>query len=270
MADKKIISYITDGLGNQLFQYAFAYALSKRYGQALYIDNTYFQYNNFRKYELDKFNIEENLQVFDQDISMKIYEEPHFHFDKFAISINDSVFLKGFWQSEKYFENIKDELKNLYTFKNFDFIVNPHYLKLIESTNSIAVHIRTGDYLTLPHKLAHFVCGQKYYNNAIEYIKKIVENPTFFIFSDDIKTAQQFLPSNTNLILVETQNWQEDFYFMQKTKHNIISNSTFSWWAAWLNCNPQKIVLAPDKWFTDITPLNDSDIIPDNWIKITT
>jgi len=268
MSNEKIITYITDGVGNQLFQYAFGYALSKKYGQDFYIDNQYFYYNKTRKYELDKFNIKENIVHYKFDGSLPEYYEQSFHYDKNIDGIKGSCFLRGFWQSEKYFEDVKDDLKKFYTFKSLDFIKNPHYLKMIESSNSVAVHIRTGDYLIPPFCNTHFVCKQDYYINAIDKIKNVVENPVFFVFSDNLNFAKNLLPNNANLIIVESDGWQEDFYFMQKTKHNIISNSTFSWWAAWLNNNPDKIVIAPEKWFTDITPLNTKDVLPNSWIKV--
>ncbi len=266
--NKKIVLFITDGVGNQLFQYALGYSISKKYGQKLYIDNNYFCYNKTRKYELDKFNIEENILHYDFDGSLPEYYEQTFHFDPKVLEFNDSVFLRGFWQSEKYFVTVKDDLKKLFEFKNLDFIRNKHYLAMIQSSNSVAVHIRTGDYVLPPFCHTHFVCKKNYYINAIEKIKELVKNPTFFVFSDNIDYAKKLLPDNANLILVECTNWQEDFYFMQNAKHNIISNSTFSWWTAWLNNNPQKFVIAPDKWFTDITPLNSKDVVPDTWIKV--
>ena len=80
--------------------------------------------------------------------------------------------------------------------------------------------------------------------------------------------AKEFLPENNDYIFCDTANWQEDLYFMQNAKHNIVANSSFSWWAAWLNNNSEKIVLAPNKWFTDEAKINYKDVVPDSWTKI--
>lgn len=268
MEDNKIISLISDGFGNQLFQYALGYCLARRNNKKLYLDLNYFKFSTLRKYELNKLNIEENILPSDYCGNEIIYNEPCFEYNPEIFKCRGNIVLRGFWQSEKYFEEYADAIKKLYTFKTLDFIKNPHYLKLIKNSNSVAVHIRTGDYLEPPHDKVHFVCTKRYYNNAIRKIKEKLENPIFFIFSDNLKVAENFLPDNTNLIMVETSNWQEDFYYMQLVKHNIISNSTFAWWAAWLNGNPDKIIIAPNRWFTENTLLNYKDILPESWIKV--
>ena len=99
-------------------------------------------------------------------------------------------------------------------------------------------------------------------------MKKNVENPIFYIFSDDNEWVKENFKSDEPVIIVDTANWQEDLYFMQNCKHNIVANSSFSWWAAWLNQNPDKIVVAPDKWFTDIAKVNYKNVVPDTWVKI--
>ena len=139
--------------------------------------------------------------------------------------------------------------------------------KTIRETNSVSIHVRRGDYLM---EIGWDTCNLEYYNKAIKYIEQILPHCTFYVFSDDILWCMKNLTNKYNFIYVDwnkgNDSWQ-DMYLMSQCKNNIIANSTFSWWGAWLNNNPQKIVITPSIWFNDRNP-NDCDIIPDNWIKI--
>jgi len=140
----------------------------------------------------------------------------------------------------------------------------------IGKTNSISIHIRRADYLDKNTNEKHGCCSMDYYRQAINYMSKMVEKPTFFIFSDDIEFSKHALKSPFQVRFVDHNGPEknyEDLILMSNCSHNIIANSTFSWWAAWLNRNPDKIVIAPSRWFTD-SRLNSNNIIPDKWLKL--
>ena len=225
------------GLGNQMFQYACGRNLSYRQKTVLkldksFLDNTLWQKIvgvTPRKYEMGEFNIQAEL-------------------------VKGKNCLDGYWQSEKYFKNIRKILLLDFTLKkeSKNFL---KYKKLIIKTNSVSVHIRHGDYVKRAvARKYHGTLSFDYYFKAIELIGKKIKNPRFFVFSDDPMISNfSGLTNNEELIL------------MSKCKHNIIANSSFSWWGAWLNTNPKKIVIAPKKWFRAKT---DFEIVPQSWIKL--
>jgi hypothetical protein len=177
--------------------------------------------------------------------------------------------LKGLWQSPLYFAKYQDEIRKIFTIKenyidNLDSIAND-----IKNSQSVSVHIRRGDYLS---KIAYRELGLtsiEFYKKSIAYMSETITNPQFYFFSDDIEWVKsEFHLPNANFVSGEkTKNNIEDFYLMSQCKHNIIANSTFSWWAAWLNENPEKIVVAPIKWFNKLRH-STKDLIPEKWIRI--
>jgi len=272
-----IITQLIGGLGNQFFQYAIARAIAINNSLELKFDTSEFEEYKIRNYELDNFNIQESFatqeqinQLKQKKIFKKTYlKEKKGKFKPEVLKIKNSAYLQGYWQSEKYFKNIENIIRKDFTFKNLDFIKNHTFLDEIKKTNSISVSFRCQDYIKNPETAKiHNVCTMKYYKNAIEYMKKTVENPIFYIFSDDIDWVKEHFKTDESVFFVDTANWQEDLYFMQNCKHNIVANSSFSWWAAWLNQNPKKIVVAPNKWFSDVSKINYKSVVPDNWVKI--
>lgn len=185
------------------------------------------------------------------------------NYDKEIYSL-DNKYLDGFWQSEKYFEGIKEVVLGAYTF-NIDCNELKDYLPKISSTNSVSIHVRRGDYVN--NSRYEGICTEEYYDNAIEYIKKHVDNPIFFIFSDDIEYVKNKYHGENYVIVEGFDNSKShyDMFLMSKCKHNIIANSSFSWWGAWLNINSSKIVVCPERWSRaksyKYTPC-------DSWIKI--
>ena len=178
------------------------------------------------------------------------------------------TFYFGFWQSEKYFIHNQSIIREKYHFNGELSVQTMDILLAIQSTNSVSVHIRRGDYLMEQHKMMYGnICTIEYYQKAISYIIKSISDSSFFVFSDDINWAKTNLQI-PNAVYVDWNkgfdSWQ-DMYLMSQCKHNIIANSTFSWWGAWLNQNENKVVIAPSKFLnTHSTP----DLIPDSWIKI--
>lgn len=286
-----IIVKVMAGLGNQMFQYALYKNFIVQNKEAK-LDISFFDYFNAHNgYELDRiFNISPIYATIEEsnilgdtrlDVVSRILrklgvtKKTHytqdivygFGFEEKLLDIKENVYLQGYWQSEKYFYNAKDILRSEFSFKKKLDQKNQEISDLIKNTNSISLHVRRGDYVS-SNNLGN-VCSLKYYRNAMEYIKSEVDNPFFFVFSDDIDWCKANL-NRDNIFYVNInfgQDSYKDMQLMSLCQHNIIANSSFSWWGAWLNINTNKIVVAPNKWFNnDKTVVKD--IIPDDWIKI--
>jgi len=266
-----IVIKLSGGLGNQLFQYSIGRKISLNIKTDLFvnIDNL----KNFRtprEYCLDKLNV--CCKINPNTSGLKIINEKFFHYDN-NLNISDNILLKGYWQSEKYFKEIKHILLNEITPKINLSNLFIKYKSKIESCESVSLHVRRGDYLTRGNLKFHGVCSLDYYNKAIQHIKERINNPVFFIFSDDINWVKGNLMINfekyfiSNYNIFDTQ--FDEFFLMSKCKHNIIANSTFSWWPAWINQNSNKIIIAPINWFSESNKnVNSNDLIPDNWVKL--
>lgn len=173
----------------------------------------------------------------------------------------------GGWHCEKYFKTIEHLIRKLYKFNLDDLDAkNASLLSVIKNTESVSIHIRRGDFYTVGSKLHGDVCNFKYYSNALSAISVRVDNPKYFIFSDDPKWVKKnyklsgfYVEGNA-----ENDSWK-DMLLMSACKHNIISNSTFSWWGAWLNSNNSKLVLCPNKFIASDTV---TDVYPETWLKI--
>lgn len=273
----KIITNLYGGVGNQMFQYAAGYAASKAANAILYVDLSAFREYKTRNFELEKFGFKINYASEDdiKELNKKhffgktLFKDKKKTFYPEILKIRHSAYLKGYWQSEKYFGHIRDDILELFEFKNLDFIENADIIQKIRSTNSVSVNLRLGDYINNEeYKKIYFLCTKEYYKNALKYICAQVENPMFFVFSDEIEKTHEYLPEKYAYTFVKSANWQEDMYFMKNCKHNIVANSSFSWWAAWLNNSPQKIVVSPSRWLTKDSGICDKDMIPASWVKI--
>lgn len=197
--------------------------------------------------------------------------EPHYHYWEQIHSIPSTAYLQGYWQSEKYFSEIADVLREDFKFRQPLSEINAQWADKITQCHSISLHIRRGDYVSNPmtHKV-HGVCQLDYYYRAIEYITSLIDDPVFFVFSDEAEWAKSNLEISHPVYYVENNTGQEsynDMRLMSLCRHHIIANSTFSWWGAWLNNSPEKIVIAPQKWFAT-SDKDDSDLIPKTWIRI--
>jgi hypothetical protein len=289
-----IIVKISDGLGNQLFQYAFGRNLAIIKNVPLKLDLSWFKEHNARKYELHHFNIVENFANDKEIKKIKKYEKMNsrryflhnyfianeyiyikakqFLFDKDVFKAKKYAYLAGYWQTPKYFEGIEGILRKEFSLKNQTNTLYKKMEKKIKENNSISLHVRRTDYLTLRKINKIFgVCSQKYYKKAIQKISIEIKNPIFFIFSDDIKWAKENLKIKHPTVFVSDncpplKNYEE-LMLMSKCKHNIIANSTFSWWGAWLNKNLNKMVIAPQNWFKDPSK-SAKDLIPESWTKL--
>ena len=163
----------------------------------------------------------------------------------------DDVYLEGFWQSYRFFNDIKRTLYQDFKFKDEMDNNNRNISELMEKTNSVSIHVRRGDYLSSPE--FKDVCTLQYYFNSIEFITKRIDEPVFYVFSDDLDWCKKNLCLE-NSIFVDVNKGNKsynDMRLMSLCKHNIIANSTLSWWSAYLNKNDKKIVIAPPKWMNN-------------------
>lgn len=279
-----VIVRFQGGIGNQLFQYAF-YKKLEHIGKDVYADLNTFDYRTEkREYQLPLLGLEvreapyhiirrmfpigEDIwskilrnTVFKghciKDIDSQIFDEKFYKYD--------NIYLSGYWQTERYFVDIKDNILNNINFAPIDNSDNVSVLKKIRGTNSISVHIRFGDYMENP--MYKDICTRDYYIGAINEIKKKCTDSRLFVFSDDSRRAREFL-GNLQYDLVDFNTGNSsyyDMYLMSQCKHNIIANSSYSWWGAYLNTNPHKIVIAPSLWLNNC---RCDDIWLSSWLKV--
>jgi hypothetical protein len=300
-----IIVRLKGGLGNQMFQYAFGRNLAIRNNSELKLDLSYLNDRKpkaffiFRDFELDIF--EHNSEIANDSDLLKFdvpgsgYFERRNHL-KFQNSINEfnennyyylleskfdfmpealnfpkNSYIDGYWQSEKYFYEIANSLRGDFKFK---FSLDDHSNELekyIQDTNSVCIHVRYGYLKNFRDKFVHGFVGLNYINSAIKIIKQKVNNPKLFIFSDYPDWCQENIKTDLPVSFPELEypglKNHEYFKLISQCKHYVISNSSFSWWGAWLSDNPDKIVIAPKKWFR-LSLNNTKDLCPQNWIRI--
>lgn len=257
----KVTAKLQGGIGNMLFQIAVAYAYSKKFNNELMLskDGAVIVHQNIDTYSN---NILKNIE-FSNFIKPTIqHTEKGFHYQEIP-NYNSNVVLYGYFQSEKYFKDYESEIRDL--FMSYDINLSDDIKNLLDNENTCSIHIRRGDYLKSPNH--HPTQSMNYYMKAI---KQMPKDSVFLIFSDDINWCKQNFPDlPEKFIFIEGNKDYEDLYIMSRCTNNIICNSTFSWWGAWLNKNKYKIVVAPSVWFGPAYAGHDTkDLYCDNWIKI--
>lgn len=286
MEDKKIIVQLCGRLANQMFQYAFSKSLERHTGIKVVLDDSEetVRLNCFKCFDeiklikktpykrfLRKIIFIRNLRnkLTKEKITLKPIKEKFFNkFEPEFFEMNESAYIyDSFFQTEKYFSSLRDEL-----LKDFELKIplnneNKMMLNEIQNSNSVSMHIRRGDYVK--HKDKFGVLPLKYYEAGLQKIAEKIQNLKIFVFSDDIKWVSKQIKFDFETVFVDINNAKKGYFdleLMKNCKHNIIANSSFSWWAAWLNQNPDKIVIAPSPWF--LFSENDYDIMPSGWKKI--
>ena len=289
---------LNGGLGNQLFQYAAGKALALHHEVPLQIDISWFYKNELhylevpRAYELSNFKgvtdqiirtntapqVERRGYLERKFVSKifpaykkNVYIEPFCHFDSNFFKSKKEVILKGQWQSEKYFRRYKKFFCDTIVL-NDDLIMQVAKTGAeLQRQESVAVHIRRADYLRLPIILEwHGVMDKDYYISAFRLLDGILGKYKVYYFTDDPEwVKKELLPVQDGSLMSQqfSSTHHHDFYLMSKCRHAIIANSSFSWWAAWLNSNPHKIVVGPKKWFGN-GPKDSYDVLPENWLQI--
>lgn len=285
------------GLGNQMFQYAAARALALRTGAGLRLDVSGFETYGLRRFELGAYPIAATLadlaelalvvatpqpRSLPQRILARLtgtkapgnpthYREPHFFYDPQLASQSLPLFMEGYWQSERYFADAAPILREELTPSEPLDRANAATAAEINAVTAVSLHVRRGDYVTNAQTNAyHGVCSLEYYRAAIEHIRAQVGAPHLFVFSDDSEWTRANLVSDLPTTYV-TANPPDrgfrDLQLMNLCQHHIIANSSFSWWGAWLNGNPDKIVIAPRGWFS--AGNNDTrDLLPKAWVRL--
>lgn len=276
-----IITKISGGFGNQLFMYACGYAAAQRLHTKLMLDTSLMDTDSLRDYELDKLNIKYDKR-FSTDW-LKLYplkvlyrkiirgtmltrytifkEKGTYHFDPEYFNIKDNTYLYGYWQTEKYFKDYRNDLLQMFT-PNYELSSGcKEYINKANNCNSVAIHVRRGDYVKIG------ICvDDSYYFKAFELLEQKMNNITYFVFSDDMEYAYQlFKDVQREIVYVQytpANPTLDDFFIMKACKHIIMANSSFSWWAAWLNNNPDKQVLYPK------TNWAGPDFYPKEWTMI--
>jgi Glycosyl transferase family 11 len=280
-----IIANIYGGLGNQLFQYAAGRQLAERNHTTLKLDIENFKKDKRREYLLNHFAIKKSFctsldktlikgknrikKLRNKDEEVTIYVEKSLAFDEKVTELGNNVYLDGYFGNEKYFISIERIIRDEFRVTDTPDSINEKYLQKIRSTNSVALHVRRGDYVSNKETNAiHGVCSVAYYKEAILQIAMKTSSPHFFIFSDDIPWVKENLVVNEFPVEYIDHNNDipyEDIRLMYSCKHAIIANSSFSWWGAWLNDNAGKIIIAPEKW--NNIPGNETEL-PRQWIRL--
>ena len=271
-----IISNLTGGLGNQMFQYAFGRYQAIKNGTKLKLHFTNALFNTQYTYELGVFKIKADiathedlkkvnvlgnriinrvLYLCDERFGIQlnrhiITQKYPYKFDSNYLNIKDNSYIQGFWSDERYFKTIENILRSEFTLKKELDEKNRQILGEIEKSNSISIHVRRGDYVTHKSNAKNIgFVGLEYYETAIKEIKKSISHPLFFVFSNDIVWCRENLaPLSKNMHFISHnsgRNSYKDLILMSSCKHNIIANSTFSWWGAWLNTNKNKLRISP-------------------------
>lgn len=278
-----IITRLHGRLGNQMFQFAAASGLAMRLGTQVALDprnalnrgegelSDVFDLPVVEAPELpparhlaplryQMWRLTGKRQVFRRERGLGFNQDIH--------KWGDDSYLHGYWQSERYFAHIAEDIRRAFRFPDFTTRQNADMAERIAQGVSLSLHVRRGDYLTLG---AHVLCDQAYYEAALRAVLDGVEGtPTVYVFSDDPGWAKENLPLPCNKVVVDFNGPGADFEdmrLMSLCRHNIIANSSFSWWAAWLNGDPAKRVAGPANWFGD-PKLSNPDILPEKWLKI--
>ena len=290
-----IILQLTGGLGNQMFQYA----LAKHYqlkGEKVFLETSSYSVVSKnvtpRQFELSVFpitiaTVPKVLSKFlnSTDLLYKVLRklfsksfnyvfERTLEFDPIYLQVKGNSIIKGYFQSEDYFKDFSLQLRRDFTYRILSSR-NSKYEELIRKENSVSMHIRRGDYVSasLTNKI-HGLLSLSYYKRAIEIINADQSNPKYFVFTDDPEWARENVPAILDEFTIvdgnlgEGNSW-EDMCLISLCKHNILANSSFSWWGAWLNSNPDKKIVAPENWCLD-KDLNKQtkNLVPPSWIRV--
>lgn len=291
-----IIANLIGGLGNQMFQYASGRALSLRLSEPLRLDVSGFAgYGLHQGFELSRVfacnpEIATEEEVLDllgwraswharrilmrPSLAMlhgtRLVVEPHFHYWLGIKEVSHNAYLAGYWQSEKYFSDASETIRADFTFRHPLSRKNAELAGKIGQTMAVSLHVRRGDYVSdTKANAAHGLCSLEYYRAAVLHMAEHVERPEFFVFSDDIAWVKENLKIDFPCRYVDHNQGAEsynDMRLMSLCRHHVIANSSFSWWGAWLNPNPEKIVVAPRKWFADDKHVED--LYPAGWVLI--
>lgn len=275
------------GLGNQLFQYVFAHYIGNLTNEKVYFVGEDAKLD-LSSLKINRLNIQMNESGLEQLKICESYFSKYYRIKRKLIQIlpylkrnvlveKDSTefinqiphahIFDGYWQDLSYLENQQSTIREAFQFKNTTvFNESPYLTNIQQDTKAVALHLRRGDYLQSGY---HYGLGIDYYKAAIEKICQLVEAPNFYVFTNDLDWTKEHLAIYPNMVFVDHSNFKDadlfDFYLMSQCKHNIIANSTFSWWAAWLNIHSAKQVVAPSQWYNGKSNILASKLLPSTW-----
>lgn len=283
-----IIVRLVGGLGNQMFQYAAGRALADRLDVELVLDIRDFKHYRLHAYGLESFRIRARRATADELAawpewrrrlarwlkrvtgSGRIYVEPFFGYDSRWPTLGDGVHLNGYFQSANYFSETAACLRKDFTPVASLTDANAEIAEMAQNSESVAIHVRRGDYVSDAKTLRiHGVCSPAYYAAAIARMRERRGKVRFFVFSNDVEWSQENLPLGDDAVFVEGNGGapEIDIHLMAHCRHHIVANSSFSWWGAWLAGHPEQSVIAPSPWF-DSSRLTEGDLIPSNWSRL--
>jgi hypothetical protein len=274
-----IVIKIKGGLGNQMFQYAVAKAYALEKNRPFLLDTSIFESYKLHNYGLHHFAMQPTFfkpfTKWQLKLKKLVGKVVYFNEDNYAFNFNANLFglpsnllfLEGYFQTERYFLKYENEIR-----ADFE-IISPlkqqtkDTIAYMQTVNAVSIHFRRGDYIG---NAVHETDKTEYYQEAMKIIESKIENPVYFLFSDDMPWVKENFTTNFETHYIDFNDAAtnfEDIKLMSSCKHNIMANSSFSWWGAWLNPNKNKTVIAPKLWFNNET-VNTSDVIPENWIKL--
>jgi hypothetical protein len=284
------------GLGNQLFQYAVGLRLALRHRTTLTLDLSALGESGVetaRRFELDAFAIEARrvstptrfrlgswagrarrrigaLRGDRGPLGLRRIVERGYAFDATLLDAPDDVYLEGYWQSEKYFQDAEPVLRS-----QLRFVPSPdpdirEWMRRLQRVEAVAIHVRRGDYVTgSHHSRVHGVLPIDYYRAAVTELSRRTSRPEFFVFSDDLGwcASNLRLPCPFTVVDGARGRSRDDLRLMTLCRHHVVANSAFSWWGAWLGASAPGIVIAPHRWFLDAT-IDTRDLIPADWTRL--
>ena len=295
-----VVIRLDGGLGNQMFRYAAALELAVRQNRALKMEVSAFEACDKRSYQLDCLKVPQDLytgaplfQPASNSIAARVirrikrdvfkvsvlpegvYCEPHFHFDPAFFKLSGAeILLSGYFQSPRYFESVAQLLRERFQpAVSLSATAADWAAKIAASPCSVSLHVRRGDYLEWPNSTLHDALDHGYYDRAVNLIQRLAgERVEFFLFSDEpdfIADAFADLPG-AHVVRSDPHKSWEELFLMARCRHNIIANSSYSWWGAWLNPAEDKRVIAPARWFTPdkLATCNVLNLYPDDWILL--
>lgn len=291
-----IILRLSDGLGNQLFQYAFGRQLALRHGVPLKLDLRQFNSRSLRSYKLHHYNIAAEIATngeLESFLGKSFLKKVHRKAEKllpkhkrslyieaewwvhepYALQAGPNVYVKGFWQHHHYLENLPRQiLEELTLKKELAAEAQSMLSSILQAENAVSVHVRRGDYVSKEkaNKLMG-VLPLDYYQRAVKYMQEIVSNPSFYVFSDDLNWVRQHAKFETPVTFVQLREAESDcaeIHLMSRCRHHIIANSTFSWWGAFLNSSPDKKIIMPAQWAAPSHLNKRVELGFSSWIKM--
>ena len=290
-----IIIRLKGGMGNQMFQYALGIKLADALNTELRLDLSSLLDRSkgefvYRNYDLPIFQVNDQLlmregflkTIYKPKISritkmLRQYinsgkthiKEKHFHFEsKLIAHPMDNAIYEGWFQSPKYFKGVEDKIRKEFQFKEPILESSKSLFEKIKTTNAVCLNVRRTDFLKVD---TLNTTDKNYFFNAANYIAGQVENPVFYIFSDDVEWCRKNIVMDYPIEVIGHEHKGRKFgnymQLMIACKHFIIPNSSYAWWAVWLNGHPEKIVVAPKNWFND-PKINTTDLVPSEWIRL--